>query len=81
MSDGQYVVIRSREEVQKQLAEAWERLEEVSEGNMPPTLRELHGIDSKAFSLLIQAMVQLGQSVDKEIEQLAGLRPVDTYLS
>ncbi|MGW0583646.1 hypothetical protein ACWD25_48850 [Streptomyces sp. NPDC002920] len=53
MSEEQYVVLRSMEEVQKQLTQAWERLEEVSEGNLPETLGELYSIDPKAFSLLI----------------------------
>jgi hypothetical protein len=76
-----YLAIRPTEEVQKQLADAWVRLEEASEGNMPETLRECHSIDPAAFSLLIEALVCLGQSVDEELEQLAGLRPVQEYLS
>ncbi|WP_328749238.1 MULTISPECIES: hypothetical protein [unclassified Streptomyces] len=75
------VIMRSAEEVQKQLATAWERLEEACEGEMPGNLRALHGVDAEAFSLLIEAMVQLGEPVDQEMQDLAGLKPVDEVLS
>ncbi|MFH9731936.1 hypothetical protein [Streptomyces sp. NPDC017260] len=74
------VVMRPREEVQKQLAQAWERLEEACEGEMPGTLWELHGVDREAFGLLIEGMVQLGEKVDQEMQDLAGLKPVDEVI-
>jgi hypothetical protein len=70
-------VVRPREEVQRQLAQAWERLDYASEEELPSTMRELHDVDAEAFSLLIEAMVQLGQPVDEELQQLAGMVSVD----
>lgn len=82
MSDGQrMVLIRPREEVQEQLRQAWERLDYASEEELPSTLRELHDVDAEAFSLLIEAMVQLGQPVDEELQQLAGLVSVDEAMA
>ncbi|MEV8399168.1 hypothetical protein [Streptomyces niveus] len=81
MSDQRMVVVRTEADVQKQLAQAWERLEEACEGEMPGTLRELHDVDAKAFSLLIEGMVQLGEPVDQEIQDLAGLKPVDQVIA
>jgi hypothetical protein len=80
MSEQRTVIVRTEEDVQKQLAQAWVRLEEACEGEMPSTLGELHGVDAKAFSLLIEAMVQLGEPVDQEMQDLAGLKPVDQVL-
>ena len=78
MSGEQHMVlIRPREEVQIQLRKAWERFEELTEGEMPETMRELHDVDAETFSLAIEAMVQLGQPVDEELQQLAGLVSVD----
>ncbi|MET9360320.1 hypothetical protein ABZX93_05375 [Streptomyces sp. NPDC006632] len=73
-------IIRPREEVQKQLAKAWERLEEACEGEMPDSLRALYDVDREAFSLLIEAMVQLGEPVDQEMQDLAGVKPVSQVL-
>lgn len=80
MSERGMVIVRPREEVQQQLARAWERLEEASEGEMPDDLRSLHGVDAEAFALLIEAMVQLGEPVDRELQDLAGLKPVNEVL-
>ncbi|MFF1693192.1 hypothetical protein ACFVXC_06120 [Streptomyces sp. NPDC058257] len=74
------VIMRTKEDVQKQLAQAWERLEEACEGEMPDSLRALHGVDAEAFSLLIEGMVQLGEPVDQEMQDLAGLKPVDEVI-
>lgn len=78
--DSRVAIVRPREEVQTQLAEAWKRLDEASKGETPGTLRELHGVDAEAFSALIEAMVQLGQPVDEEMQRLAGLKPVEEIL-
>jgi hypothetical protein len=80
MSEQRMVTVRPREEVEKQLAEAWVRLEEVCEGEMPASLRELHDVDQEAFSKLIEGMVQLGEPVEQEIQDLVGLKPVDQVL-
>ncbi|MET8342400.1 hypothetical protein [Streptomyces microflavus] len=81
MSDQRMVVVRTEEDVQKQLAQAWERLEEACEGEMPAALPELHGVDAKAFSMLIEGMVQLGEPVDQEMQDLAGLKPMDPAIA
>ncbi|WP_329147368.1 hypothetical protein OIU91_17095 [Streptomyces sp. NBC_01456] len=81
MSDQRMVVVRTEEDVQKHLAQAWERLEEACEGEMPATLPELHGVDAKAFSMLVEGMVQLGEPVEPEMQELAGLKPVDQVIA
>ncbi|MGW1261126.1 hypothetical protein ACWD7Y_04095 [Streptomyces drozdowiczii] len=81
MSEQRMVVVRPEEEVRRQVAQAWERLEEACEGEMPGTLRELHDVDRAAFAMLIEGMVQLGEPVDQEMQDLAGLKPVDQVIA
>lgn len=74
--EGQAFILRPREEVQQQLAKAWEKLEEACDGEMLDNLRALYDVDREAFAKLIEAMVQLGQPVAQDIQDLAGLKPV-----
>ncbi|MFJ4739015.1 hypothetical protein [Streptomyces sp. NPDC088775] len=73
--------MRTEEDIQKQIVQAWERLEEACEGEMPSTLRELHDVDRVAFSMLIEGMVLLDEPVDQETRDLAGVKSEDQVLS
>lgn len=78
--DGHMIIIRSRADVARQAREAIDTIVAKNGGTQPARLRDAYDVDPEAFGLLIEALVALGASVDKEMRSLARLRPIDEVL-
>lgn len=81
MSEQRMVIIRPEADVRKQVEDAWARLDEACEGVARATLGEYYDVDREAFCLLVEGFVQLGVPVEQELQDLAGVKPVDETLS
>src|SRR5262245_38850454 len=73
------ILLSSRQTWIEQAGAALRNLEAIA-GGRNVTLREMADLDREEFSRLIEAPVNLGGSVSKDLVDLAGLRPIEEVL-
>lgn len=72
-----FLVTADRETVLKQAKDAFAEIQATGyQGN----LRGMYDVAPSAFSRLIEALVWLGEPVSQELQDLAGLRPIEEVL-
>jgi hypothetical protein len=79
LSKGEALIVRSYQDWLEQARAANKAIAAKLDGRVA-TLRECAQIDPEQFGLMIEALVALGEPVSQELQDLAGLKPVNQVL-